>query len=73
MRLRFYIGKIFEKSVKEKEEILKKIWLSQGIYVYSRIEIIIKVMIKLIKKSEEQKVQFNVGDQVKYIKIIYGK
>ena len=26
-----------------------------------------KVMIKLIKKAEEQKVQFNVGDDVKYI------
>lgn len=28
-------------------------------------------MIKLIKKSEEQKVQFNVGDQVKYIKSVH--
>jgi hypothetical protein len=28
-------------------------------------------MIKLIKKSEEQKVQFNVGDQVKYFKSVF--
>ena len=28
-------------------------------------------MIKLIKKAEEQKVQFNVGDQVEYIKSVH--